>query len=53
MNIEVENKSDNLTELQLVLEDCLSTADELKLSIVAAKISEALDRFQPSESTEC
>ena len=45
MNIEVQNKSDNLQELQLTLEDCLTTADELKLPIIAAKISEALDRF--------
>lgn len=32
------------------LEECLTAADELHLPIVAAKISEALDRFQLPEA---
>lgn len=50
MNIEVQSKPENLFELQVILEECLATADELQLPIIAAKISEALDRFERSNS---
>jgi hypothetical protein len=53
MDIEIQNQTDNSVELRKTLEDCLNTADKLKLSVVAAKISEALDRIQRPESVEC